>query len=78
MDTFIDLMYDMILESLSNYVESGELDIDEAEVLSEAAYDELYESDKLNEYDFGKMSSSILSKICSSIFTPVVSCLSYF
>ena len=50
MNDFVDLMYDMILESLSSYVESGELDIDDAEVLSEAAYDELY-TEKASAWD---------------------------
>ena len=64
-----DLIYDMILESLSNYVESGYIDIDEAEVLSEAAYDELYyESDtkKYEEPKYTKPFSGKLSK-CSLI-----------
>ena len=47
MDDVRDLMYDMILESLTDYVESEELEIEEAEVLSEAAFDYLFTDDDM-------------------------------
>ena len=37
-----DLIYDLIIDSLSNYVESGELDYEEAEIIAESACDELF------------------------------------
>ena len=38
----VDLIYELILESLVDYVANGELEYEEAEMISEAAYDELF------------------------------------
>ena len=54
MNDFQNIMYDLILESLSKYVESGELDIDEAEVLSEAAYDNIMDESRRMDREIAK------------------------
>ena len=45
-----DLIYELILESLSDYVESGELEFEEAEIIAESAYDELFDENALSRY----------------------------
>lgn len=49
MNDLRDLMYDMILESLVNKVDDGEITMQEASIFSEAAYDEIY-TENLEDY----------------------------
>lgn len=58
MNDFYDIMYDLIIESLTDHVENGEMTITEADIISEAAYTELIES-KLSDYVHGSIQKNL-------------------